>query len=392
MIDFIPSDKERADIKKQVNLFLKRLKNVKQIKFVIGGSYAKDTWLPGNRDVDVFAKFNYLKFRDKDISSYLFAELKKRFKNVEVVHGSRDYYHILINEILFEVVPVLDITKPEKALNVMDVSPLHVAYVKKKLKKKDDVRKLKALLKAQKLYGAESYIKGFSGYVLEILVSYYGSFNNLIKKARNWDLKKEVIDPAKHYKSKEIALKSLNKSKVNSPLVLVDPVQKERNAAAALSADKYKAFIGLCKQFDDSKSWFESKVLDVSSLSKEYLVLNVEPLDGKEDVILSKMVALLERIVREFKLHDFPVLDYGWDRKHFWFKVKPIEKKYKHYGPGLGRKEHVKAFKKKYPRKVKVEKEKVYVLLDRKYNDPKKFLRDLIKKDFVKDKVKKLNF
>ena len=153
----------------------------------------------------------------------------------------------------FEVVPVLDVKKASSAVNVMDVSPLHVSYIKKHLKRKDDVRKLKFLLKANHLYGAESYLQGFSGYVLEILVSYYGSFDKVLKA---FSSVKDylVLDPAKHYSSKGIALKSLNQSKLGA-FVLIDPVQVDRNAAAAVSLEKLREFVKLCNSYDPESSF-----------------------------------------------------------------------------------------------------------------------------------------
>ena len=386
MQDYIPSKSERGKLKKEVNNFLSKFKGLKDVKFTLGGSYAKDTWLPGNRDIDVFVKFNYSKFVDKDISLHLFNILKKKFKKIEIVHGSRDYFHILVNGLLFEVVPVLDIRNASKAKNVMDVSPLHVNYVKKHLRYKDDVRKLKALLKANHLYGAESYIMGFSGYVCELLVSYYGSFAKLIKS--RWGESK-FLDVTKHYSSSSIALKSLNKSKLGV-FVLIDPVQPDRNVAAAVSASKFKGFAKLLNEFDGSSDWFVLKEVDVSKL-KGYIVLDVVPLECKNDISLSKMRALLERIVREFSYSGFKVKDYDWDNSHYWFKVSKLNKTYKHNGPLVSMKEHSKAFRLKYGRKVKVSRGRCYVQLNRKFVDPRKFLKSLIKQKFVLEKVKRIN-
>ena len=387
MIEYIPSKEERLKLKKEVKWFLSKFKGLKDVKFTLGGSYAKDTWLPGNRDIDIFVKFNYSKFVNEDISLKLFNILKKKFKDISVVHGSRDYFHIIVNDLLFEVVPVLDIRNASMAKNVMDVSPLHVNYVKKHLKKKDDVRKLKALLKANHLYGAESYLQGFSGYVLEILVSYYGSFSKLFKS--KWG-ESHFLDVGKHYSSKAIALKSLNTSKLGV-LVIIDPVQPDRNVAAAVSVGKYKEFVSLLKRFDGSSKFFEISSVDVSKL-KGYIVLDVVGLEGKGDISLSKMRALLERIVREFKYNGFKVKDYGWDSSHYWFKVSSLSKSYRHYGPSVSMEEHVKAFKKKYGEKVKISRGKVYVQLDRKYTKPEDFVKSLIKQKFVKEKVEKIVF
>jgi len=389
MLNIIPSKEEKKKLKKIVSNFLDSFKDEKDVKFFVGGSYAKDTWLPGNRDVDVFVKFNYKLYKDQDISSVLYVILRKKFKDVTVVHGSRDYYHILVDDIVFEVVPVLDIKKTSEAINVMDVSPLHVKYIKKKLKKKNDVRKLKALLKANHLYGAESYLQGFSGYVLELLVAHYGSIDKVIKAFSS--VKDSLfLDPAKHYSSSKIALKSLNRSKLG-PFVLIDPVQSDRNASAGVSLNKLKAFVRLCKYYDGSDKWFELKEVDVSKL-KGYFVLSVESLKGKKDISLAKMRALLDRIVREFTYNGFTVKDYGWDESHYWFKVDSLSKTVRHYGPSLEFAEHVKVFKSKYGRKVKVKSSKVYVDLDREFSDPSKFLKSLIKKKFIFEKVEKVKF
>jgi tRNA CCA-adding enzyme len=389
MLNMIPSKEEKAKLKKTVSKFLDSFKDEKDVKFFLGGSYAKDTYLPGNRDIDVFVKFNYKKYLNEDISSVLYVILRKKFKNVNIVHGSRDYYHILVNDIIFEVVPVLDIKKASSAVNVMDVSPLHVAYVKKKLKKRDDVRKLKALLKANHLYGAESYLQGFSGYVCEILVAHYGSFSKVLKAFSSVE-DSLTLDPAKHYSSKAIALKSLNKSKLGA-FVLIDPVQSDRNAAAGVSLNKLREFVKLCNSYDGSDSWFVLSEVDVSSL-KGYIVLDVVPLVGKKDVSLSKMRALLDRIVRSFSYSGFTVKDYGWDSSHYWFKVSKLSKTFRHYGPSLKYVEHVKVFRGKYGRKVKVASGKVYVELDREFSDPRSFLENLVKEKFVKEKVKKIKF
>ena len=50
---------------------------------------------------------------------------------------------------------------------------------------------------------------------------------------------KTVMDIKKFYKNKNI-LFEINKSKLTSPLVIIDPVQKERNAAAALDHEKFE--------------------------------------------------------------------------------------------------------------------------------------------------------
>ncbi len=230
-----PSQEERDKIKKIITEFSKKVK-IKNAKIEVGGSIAKDTWLKGEHDIDIYIKFNKKLYEKKDISAITQKALEKHHET-ERVHGSRDYYRIYESEYIIEVIPILDISKASQAKNITDISPFHVKYIKKHKKLVDEIRLAKAFCKANNLYGAESYIKGFSGYVLEILTSHYGSFNKLMKAAAKWD-SRTVLDPAQHYKYKNV-LFTMNRSKLTSPLTLVDPVQAERNAAAGLGEKKY---------------------------------------------------------------------------------------------------------------------------------------------------------
>ncbi|MFH1377041.1 MAG: nucleotidyltransferase domain-containing protein [Candidatus Woesearchaeota archaeon] len=390
--EITPSNKEIELNKKLLKSFISKFK-LKDIKLTPGGSYAKNTWISGNIDIDIFAKFNYKKYENKDISKDLKKILLKKFKRVKTIHGSRDYFHIKQKNIIFEVVPVLDIENPSKAKNVMDVSPLHVNYVKKHTNKKlqDQIRILKQFCKANELYGAESYIKGFSGYVLEILIIYYKSFKNLLTAAKRWK-SKTIIDPSKFYKSKEELLSLLNKSKAESPLILIDPVQPNRNAAAALGKEKFQKLLELAKIYDNSESFFKKKEVDIKKL-KGYLIFKVEPKGGKSDIIGAKLLTSLERMKKEFEQKDFEVQDYGWKwnkEAYFWFKIPKLSKTKKHYGPELKRKMHVRAFKQRWKR-TKTEKGIIYTIIKREFTDPKQFSKVLIKKDFIKEKLRKIS-
>ena len=57
-----PNKDERIIMKKSLNKIMKILGSRKDVKFLVGGSYAKGTWLPGNKDIDIFARFNYSKY------------------------------------------------------------------------------------------------------------------------------------------------------------------------------------------------------------------------------------------------------------------------------------------------------------------------------------------
>ncbi|MBT3690667.1 hypothetical protein HOG16_00290 [Candidatus Woesearchaeota archaeon] len=388
-LDIIKENKkERIKLASDVKKFLKKLKN-DDINFFVGGSYAKNTFLDSNLDVDIFAKFDYNQYRFKDISKELKKFLKSRFKKIEVVHGSRDYYHIQENGISFEIVPVLNIKRNDQAQNIMDFSPLHVKFVKRKTNKKSqkEIKLLKVFLRANGLYGAESYIRGFSGYVSELLIIYYKSFEKLVKNVKVWG-NEEII----HFgRNKEKALSNLSKSKKVSPLVVIDPVQSDRNAAAALSKKNYEKFISLCKAYNGNKSFFVEKKVLLDKL-KGYTILEITPLNGKKDIVGAKLLSLLERIKKEFENYDFKIEDYGWkfeDKVYFWFKAGKLNKKKIHLGPKLKDKKNVAAFKKKW-KEVKSSKGRVYTVLNRKYLSLDEYSKYLIKKDWMKEKVKSI--
>ena len=271
-----PNREERARFKQTTEEFLELLNfNLKGAQAILGGSGAKDTWLSGNFDVDIFVQFDFLKFSTSsdNLAELLQTSLKKAFPKIKLnrLHGSRDYFQLLYKDMNFEVVPILKINKAEEALNITDISPLHAIWVNKNTKTlKDQVRLAKQFCKANGLYGAESHICGFSGYVLEILTAYYGSFANLLQKSLKWK-NPEVIDPEKYYTNKTMVMFHLNKSKLQSPLIIIDPVDKNRNTAAALSLDKFQLMQKKAKEYLKSPSakFFVREEINLEQLKKE---------------------------------------------------------------------------------------------------------------------------
>ncbi|MFH1801580.1 MAG: nucleotidyltransferase domain-containing protein, partial [archaeon] len=251
-----PPKEELKFINESLRDFLERIrKRIEVLKInaevFVGGSFAKGTVIKKDYyDVDVFVRFDK-KYKDEEIS-VLTKKILKDIKGVLVVHGSRDYFRVKINSYFFiEVIPVTKIAKSSEARNITDLSYSHVKYVNKKIKSKkvlDEIKIAKAFCHAKKCYGAESYINGFSGYGLELLVYHYGSFLKFIKAASKME-NKEVVDIEKHYKNKPTVLMDLNGSKLHSPIILIDPTHKQRNALAALSDETFEKFREECKKF-----------------------------------------------------------------------------------------------------------------------------------------------
>ncbi len=381
----------------KVHSFLKTLnselkKRRLSAKAVLGGSYAKDTWLSGDYDVDIFVKFAK-KYKNQNLSDLL----EKALSSPVRIHGSRDYFWVR-DGIKYEIVPVLDIKYPKDAQNVTDFSPLHVAWVNSKGKKfKDNIRLVKKFCKASKCYGAESYIRGFSGHVVDILTIHYKGFTNLLKAASQWKLTKSkpkvVIDCNKIYKGR--ALLVLNKSKIEGPLVVIDPVQPDRNAAAALTQENFDRFVSAAESFlkKPSLDFFVEKEIDFKTLAKKgnFFVVNVKTVDEKEDVAGTKFVRAFEFVRRN--LEGFVVKDSGWvwDKKSrgvWWFVLKheQLSPVIDWMGPPLKIKNAVQKFKSIY-KKTFVKKGRVYAKIKRKERTPKQVLSRVLNDNFVKSRV-----
>jgi len=389
-----PSKVEEKKLLKIAKAVMKKIKIFKA-KPSLGGSAAKGTWLKNNHDIDIYVKFDMYKYEKENISEILKKELIKKFSKVEVLHGSRDYFQVNEQGYEIEIVPIIKIKNAAQALNITDISPLHVKWVKKNKKLADEMRLAKAFFKANKVYGAESYIKGFSGYVLEILVAYYGGFASFITDLAKWDDNtKKIIDLQGFYLSKDI-LKELNIAKIVSPLILIDPVQKERNAAAGVGKQTFSRVIKLANDFLKKPSirYFTKQQFSKSSLNQD-IVLEVMPLKGKKDVVGAKLLKCFEYIKNQLRKHDFIIEEADWefsDKSFFWFKIKKekLTKSKKHLGPFVKDKDSVKHFKQVWKgSKVLKDKERVYVMKKRKYLNPKNLIKDLIKTDYIKEKVK----
>ncbi|MBI4144846.1 nucleotidyltransferase domain-containing protein [Candidatus Woesearchaeota archaeon] len=378
----------------EVDAFLTKLgqqlrKNRIDAKPVLGGSFAKDTWLTGDYDVDVFVAFD-LRHKERNLSDMLAKALKPW--RVDRVHGSRDYFQIK-GRINYEIIPVLAIKKSSDAQNVTDFSPKHVAWVNTQGRKlKDDIRLLKKFCKAQRVYGAESYIRGFSGHVVDILIIHHGGFLKLLKAATKWH-PKTILDHNNAYKGK--ALLVLNESKIQGPLVLIDPVQPDRNAAAALTQENYDKFIAAAKAFltRPSPSFFTEKKPDFDVLKKKGAVLvHTKTVREKEDVAGTKMVKAFEFLKQRLLKNEFHLVDTGWnwDKKAtgtFWFltKEKTLPSTMKREGPPVKLEKNAKEFRKKYKR-VKSVKGRLVAIVAREFRTPQAVVKAHLKDDYLKDK------
>jgi len=396
-----PTKEELKDIGNLLEDFIKKLgKNIKTSKInaeiFIGGSFAKSTVIrKKDYDIDIFIRFDK---KYKNISD-LTKKILRNVKNISLIHGSRDYFRIKASkDLFFEVIPVKKIKSPREAENIMDLSYSHVRYIKRKIKSEkilDDIRLAKAFCYGNNCYGAESYVNGFSGYALELLIYHYSSFLKFLK-AMTKIKEQEVIDIEKHHKSKQRILMDINAAKLDSPIVLIDPTYKQRNALAGLSNETFKKFQKACKNFLKNPviKAFEIEKIDFEKVRKnarrrgyEFILLEARTKKQEGDVAGSKLLKFYRHLGNEIEKY-FKIKSRGFEYNgkksaSYFFTVKK-KPEIVIRGPLESQKEHVKKFKRKY-KKTFVKNRQFYTRHKLNFT-LKKFLEDWKKKHAQKIK------
>ncbi len=378
LIKVTPSKKDLTLINKFLKEFISEIKKILKknkidAEVFVGGSFAKKTLIKkGKYDVDIFIRFN--KKYGNEISILTEKILKDTKRSFSTIHGSRDYFKINVESSFFvEIIPVIKVKNPKEAENITDLSYFHVDYIRKRLKTEkmlEEVRLAKAFCHANKCYGAESYINGFSGYALELLVCHYKSFFNFVKAMTNIK-EKEIIDIEKLYKNKREIEMNMNSSKMVSPIVIIDPTYKERNALAALSDETFKEFKEACKKFikKPSEKNFEEEKIDFEKIKKnalknktEFVEVKVRTDKQEGDIAGSKLIKFYRHLTEEVKkFYDIKSKGFEYNEKKeadYFFAVKS-KKEIVLSGPNANDEKNVVLFENRH-RDTFVKKGKIY--------------------------------
>lgn len=245
--EITPTEKEHKKENKIVDNIVKRLKKF-EVKPILVGSLAKGTDVRNDKDIDIFIMFpkdlsrEDLEKKGLEIGKKIFKEMKIKY---EIDYAEHPYVSGFYDGYRIEIVPCYETKEPRSAV---DRTPYHTQYVRRKLmrnpKLKDDIRLLKQFMKGINVYGAEAKVQGFSGYLAELLCINYSSFVSVLKSAGEWNFG-ECIDPENLWKDKN----ALRYFFTDANLIIVDPVDRDRNAAAAVSRQKLAEFIVASVEF-----------------------------------------------------------------------------------------------------------------------------------------------
>ena len=377
-----PTPEERKFL---MDLFAKIKKIIKENfnrEAMLMGSVAKDTFLRGEGDLDVFVFFNPKESREIleregiEIGKFVFESFGEKFV---ISYAEHPYVKGKIKGVDVEIVPAFKIKEGEKIKSAVDRTPFHTKYIKERLKdekKRDEVRLLKKFLKAMKCYGSDLKTQGFSGYLCELLIVKYGSFLGSISNAAKWR-KGEVVIVEESGVDKK-ALEELKKEK--KPLIVVDPVDPKRNVASALSLENFSNFVFASRVFLEKKSTdmfflneFGEKRIPVGR--NVYAVCFERP-NVVEDVLYPQLRRLKKNVVNALKHNGFTVLDawvFGDSEAGIGIEVEPckLAKKYPRKGPSIfSSKSRIEGFLKKYRHsRMWIREEFIYAEAERKFRD-----------------------
>lgn len=334
-------------------------------KITLEGSVSKNTHLSGETDLDIFILIRYDHMSREWLES-LIGRLAHALRDYRprVLYASHPYLKILKDGIEADVVPAFMAYDISEIKTAVDRTPFHTQFVKSKLTGDlvNEVRLLKRFFKGINVYGAEIKVEGFSGYLTELLIIYYGSFLNTLKNIAKWSAP-QVIDMRGIYRSFDEYVRVYG----SKPLIVVDPVDPRRNAAAAVSLKSFSIAILAARKFLEKPSleFFFPKVVTVGwdhinevIKSREtcitgYLVNYGE--DVSPDIIWGELKKCAKRGINILREHQFNVVDYGiWCNERgtalILYEVLPqqLPPYTLHLGPKVFREEHATKFLHKY--------------------------------------------
>ncbi len=248
-----PDAAERAAFRENAETLLQRAEAAATDRHpdadvLLVGSTARDTWISGDRDVDVFVRFppeidaETLERDGLAVGHETLPDGREEYAEHPYVSGEFDGFDV-------DVVPCYRLERATDIRSSVDRTPFHNTYLQARID--DDlareVRLAKAFMKAIGVYGSDLRTRGFSGYLTELLVVEYGGFRDLCEAVAEWS-PPVYLDPEDHGAASETAPSPGDSTgggaglPFDDPLIVVDPTDPERNVAAVCSAENVARF------------------------------------------------------------------------------------------------------------------------------------------------------
>jgi len=372
------------------------------------GSSARGTHLCGDRDLDLFIMFDK-ELSEEDLEKEGLTTAKKLFKGFkwEKAYSQHPYIRGIIKGFEIELVPSYIVNSGSDKKSAVDRTPFHNKYLIERMndKQKNDARLLKQFLKGIGAYGADLKNCALPGYAAELMILYYTSFEKTITAISEMKEGK-IID----FFEEEANVKQLFKGQ-NYPLIIIDPVDKNRNVASALSLEQFERMILAAKLFlkNPKKEFFFPRKINPLSINKikkmltEKELISIKiPFPKKElaDLVWGQLRRELRKLKNRLEENDFRVLQSNlWsDEKEVYFifelESSTLQKAKKIFGPKASDEENSKKFLEK-KRKVisgpRIEDGKLVLEIEREYTHAKEFLIHELKEE-TKSETKSIKY
>ena len=330
----------------------------------VEGSVAKDTWLREEPDIDIFMQVPVTLPREA-FGKVCLQIARKATEGHEQIErfAEHPYLESWVDKIRVNIVPCYKVKKGEW-LSATDRTPFHTDYVKPLLddRLRGQVRLLKRFMKGIGVYGAEIRVGGFSGYLCELLTLHYESLVDVLRSIANWKENK-IVDYEGYYKGREQEARKI----FEDPLVVVDPVDKERNAAAAVRKQRLDEFIVASRAFFTNPNLeffyphetvaYETKKLVSTITTRGSIIIFIKIGEVKTvpDILWGQLYKSQRSLRKMLQQHDFNIIrDCVWsDEKGFNIFIFEVEQRFlplikRHLGPPIGKREECDKFLRKH--------------------------------------------
>jgi tRNA nucleotidyltransferase (CCA-adding enzyme) len=336
----------------------------------VEGSIAKDTWLSENPDIDIFMRLS-ISIPRKNLGDIGLKIAKKAAGDARQLErfAEHPYLEIFLSGYRVDIVPCYD-ARPGEWQSATDRTPYHTDYINNHLSKeaRGEVRLLKKFMQGIGVYGAELKIGGFSGYLCELLVMKYGSFAQTINAFAEYN-QKVIIDTEGFYAERKNELKLL----FPEPIVIIDPVDKERNVASAVQPQKLYIFVGAARAFlkKPTQEFFyppKPEILSSATLKSQIkkrgssiVFIVIEDLNAVPDVLWGQLYRSKRSIRTLLEISDYVVLkNEVWSNEKtlsifvFELEMQVLPNIKRHLGPPLERETECEKYLAKYGDNEKV--------------------------------------
>jgi tRNA nucleotidyltransferase (CCA-adding enzyme) len=370
-----PSAKRRQDIENVAEQLRKTVERecVKarlEAEVRLDGSLAKDTWIQDNVDVDIFIRVSP-ELTKLQLQKICLPIARRALVPNDIIERYADHPYVesyvptASGTVRVNVVPCYNV-QFGKWQSATDRTPYHTQYVREHLTNEmtDEVRLLKAFLRGIGSYGADIKTGGFSGMLAETLTLAYGAFLQVITDFTTWR-EDRFIDIENYYDKRPDEIHQI----FREPLIVIDPIDKGRNLAAAVRPEQLWNFVAASRRFLENptrKFFYEPKIKPLTA--REYLglirdrdssliCLQLGKIDAVADVLWSQLYKTERALTNLLKTNDFQVIRSGsWtDEKSlnlilFELETERLARTRRHSGPPVSKMNESANFIKKHRR------------------------------------------